>query len=140
MAALSLPWRRRGRAPVLAGLRAKLAEQDSQAWENAKAEIQSIRDGRHPVQLFLNDKLKAAEAELAALRERERWIPVEEKLPELAGEYQVYQPGWDAGETADWMGQSAWWSVRTYGVNSETRELHNVTHWKALSAAPEAKS
>jgi hypothetical protein len=79
-----------------------------------------------------------ATREAAALREAERWIPVEEKLPEKSDEYQVVESCYAFASVADYNADDkAWFTVRGFGYDSEVRELHNVTHWKALSAAPE---
>ena len=79
-------------------------------------------------------KQAEAEAERAALREKQRWIPVTERLPErdvqVLGWYKdnpfsQYRP-----EVVAWNG-NGWVFVYAH------RYVTNVTHWMPLPAAPE---
>ena len=79
-------------------------------------------------------KQAEAEAERAALREKQRWIPVTERLPErdvqVLGWYKdnpfsQYRP-----EVVAWNG-NGWVFVYAH------RYVTNVTHWMPLPKAPE---
>ena len=79
-------------------------------------------------------KQAEAEAERAALREKQRWIPVTERLPErdvqVLGWYKdnpfsQYRP-----EVVAWNG-NGWVFVYAH------RYVTNVTHWMPLPEAPE---
>ena len=79
-------------------------------------------------------KQAEAEAERAALREKQRWIPVTERLPErdvqVLGWYKdnpfsQYRP-----EVVAWNG-NGWVFVYAH------RYVTNVTHWMSLPEAPE---
>ena len=70
----------------------------------------------------LND-LAASKAELARLREANRWIPVGERLPEKNGRYDTYG-FWGEYFYGDYDAASKAWSVQ------------GVTHWRGLSLPP----
>ena len=81
-------------------------------------------------------KQAEAEAERAALREKQRWIPVTERLPErdvqVLGWYKdnpfsQYRP-----EVVAWNG-NGWVFVYAH------RYVTNVTHWMPLPDAPEVE-
>jgi len=82
----------------------------------------------------LETRAEAAEAELAAMKEAERWIPVGERLPNLrcfvlfVAEY--------FGEKTLFHGaryKDGWYSVGSV-------ECHcDVTHWRPLPAPPEVE-
>ena len=76
---------------------------------------------------------EAAERELAELRERTRWIPVSERLPEdnvevffltIQGRVMV---GWHNSRVPQWI------SIVNYSANNYA----NVTHWMPLPEPPE---
>lgn len=75
-----------------------------------------------------------------------RWIPVEERLPERSGEYLIVETGDVEATAADFfievehIRKSKWMTVRTFGVDSEERELYGVTHWMPIPAAPVAEA
>lgn len=73
------------------------------------------------------------EAELAKLREENRWIPVEERLPDKDGVYEVWKnvkhphlgQQFDKAQfhNGSWHGNGGRWT--------------NVTHWKPMPKGPE---
>lgn len=86
-----------------------------------------------------NAKLQARVAELEAAQ---RWIPVEEQLPDDEGYFQVALVGGYIADThcffvknpINWQGQhfvSGWYPI---GTNTK---IENVTHWMPLPAEPE---
>jgi hypothetical protein len=90
------------------------------------------------------EKRKAAEAEAAALRERERWISVEEKLPEI-GVPVIWLSGNREPEVPV-IHQEVASLVEKIKDRHEFESVMTIdyakefyTHWKALSAAPTEK-
>lgn len=67
------------------------------------------------------------------------WISVEEKLPECAGEYLIVEIGDRESSTADYYA-GEWKTVRSFGQDSENRELYNVTHWMPLPGPPASEA
>ena len=72
-----------------------------------------------------------------------RWISVETRLPGKSDEYLVVEPDMvvtvaDFRIPLEHVRQSQWFTVRSFGVDCEERELHQVTHWAALLAPPSA--
>jgi len=65
-------------------------------------------------------------AELRRLREENRWIPVEERLPERRGVYLVYVPGHDYPIHSDY-----------YDGDEFPRSRNKRTHWRPLPKPPE---
>ena len=88
------------------------------------------------------DAIERLTAENAALREKQQWIPVTERLPECAVPVLVSYIGFNSGELhADdvaariddrWM----WWDGDLQ--SSDERVIVKITHWMPLPAAPEA--
>ena len=79
-------------------------------------------------------KQAEAEAERAALREKQRWIPVTERLPErdvqVLGWYKDNPFSQYRHEVVAWNG-NGWVFVYAH------RYVTNVTHWMPLPKAPE---
>jgi hypothetical protein len=83
--------------------------------------------------------------ELAALREADRWIPCEEKMPEQSGRYLAYihrEATEVLGGNSDFMrikifmgGEWAYGTHSPAWINGELKDT--VTHWRPLPAAPE---
>lgn len=83
--------------------------------------------------LFHMDKI---ESELAALRERTRWISVQERLPEQEDEVITLSDG-DYPEISIFYDGK--FTFRDFGISSE---IQQVTHWQLrqpLPAGPEVK-
>lgn len=90
-----------------------------------------------------------------ALRERQRWIPVTERLPEKGAKVLLYAPkvedcrqsGIFVGELTKVNasdGRGNFWNVPTHGSDWTLWgwsyfEKPNVTHWMPLLEAPEAE-
>lgn len=84
------------------------------------------------------DAYKAGFRAGAEWKERSGWISVEERLPEKSDEYLVIQEGYATVIPADFFDDDdkSWRTIRGYGIDSESRELFTVTHWRPLPAAP----
>ena len=102
------------------------------ACENCK--VGEIQDRREYIEFAAANMIERLTAENAALREKPRWIPVAERLPErdvqVLGWYKdnpfsQYRPG-----VVAWNGTGL---VLVYAH----RYVTNVTHWMPLPDAPE---
>lgn len=71
------------------------------------------------------EKLAAANAEIASLREERRWIPVEERLPQPGDTVLMLMDGKDP--------VSGWYEN---GHFHNAYDEPNVTHWQPLPAPP----
>ena len=75
-----------------------------------------------------------AEARIAELEEKQRWIPVSERLPEAKGHYMaVMVDGFDDSrsvETLRYFGDGDWFTWSDWYV---------VTHWKEKPELPEVQ-
>lgn len=80
----------------------------------------------------LTDRCARYAEEIAVAQERTRWIPVEEKLPEV-GRRVLATSGVFVGEA--FRAQSGEWA-RIYGKWNDFLE-RSVTHWMPLPAGPE---
>ena len=69
--------------------------------------------------------------ELAALKERTRWIPVSERLPEKDGFYNVVMNGGVWGEPDVWSATSCGFYDGMWDEDGTT-----ITHWTLLPEAP----
>jgi hypothetical protein len=91
------------------------------------------------------ERAERAEAELAALRERERWIPVEERLPEVDGmaSDHVLILGEMGGVTIASYVPETWrvddyvYTPGWYLPNHAFPIVSTVTHWRPLPELPE---
>jgi hypothetical protein len=81
----------------------------------------------------------AAESEVTKLREQNRWIPVEEKLPEQYASALIAHSETHNGlltvEEAQWDGEK-WMLVRTDPCDSSIWLKEQVTHWRPLPEPP----
>ena len=102
------------------------------ACENCK--VGEIQDRREHIEFAAANVIERLTAENAALREKQRWIPVTERLPErdvqVLGWYKdnpfsQYRP-----EVVAWNG-NGWVFVYAH------RYVTKVTHWMPLPEAPE---
>ena len=84
-------------------------------------------DGAALAEKLLDRCARYAE-EIAVLQEKLRWIPVEERLPEVGERVIVARGG--KSEQGVYLGVNGWWKV--YGANTK-----KVTHWMPLPAGPE---
>lgn len=109
-----------------------LPDGEASAIESLRKEI----EWKDMVIALAQRKQAEAEAERDALREKQRWIPVTERLPErdvqVLGWYKdnpfsQYRP-----EVVAWNG-NGWVFVYAH------RYVTNVTHWMPLPEAPEVK-
>ena len=96
-----------------------------------KAEVDACYGGLLPE---VDDYVTELETELAALRERTRWISVQERLPELPGYYIVFRPLASEGArvSREWFGGNRF----AHGKFSRYAE---ISHWQPLPAGPEVK-
>lgn len=91
--------------------------------------------------LAMSQELSAARAELAAMRERERWIPVGERLPDGEGYFEVVLNGNYVADCHCFFVHNAFsyfdgkFPVGWYPISTNTR-IDNVTHWRPLPAPP----
>lgn len=77
--------------------------------------------------------LRDAASEIARIREERRWIPVEERLPELDSEVLV---AWSYEEDKEQVVSQAWRNHLGKFVSLEDIEFLGVTHWQPLPAPP----
>lgn len=75
-------------------------------------------------------------ARLESLVERERWIPVEERLPEPGSEVLVYRPEQDCG-LPEYSGAAEYWGEYGGWYAMDRSRLHGITLWKPINK-PEA--
>ena len=80
------------------------------------------------VESFFNDIIK----ERKDLEDKNRWIPVEERLPEKEGIYLVFEP-WVYGVNALWFVLS----MNGLPTPNTKKEWETVSHWKSLPKGPE---
>jgi len=79
-----------------------------------------------------DEKITELEQQLAAAQERERWVPVTERLPKKDGNYMTGASHWtEAHELMFSAKSNRWWDFS----NSEYAE---PTHWRELPQLPEA--
>ena len=88
----------------------------------------------------LLDRLAAYEdlgpvEELAALKERTRWIPCSERLPETDGFYNVVMNGDRWGEPDVWSATSCGFYDGVWDEDGTT-----ITHWMLLPEAPKEEA
>ena len=114
-----------------------LLDKAAEAIERLTADVADLRkelEWKDMVIALAQRKQAEAEAEREALREKQRWIPVTERLPErdvqVLGWYKdnpfsQYRP-----EVVAWNG-NGWVFVYAH------RYVTNVTHWMPLPKAPE---
>ena len=114
-----------------------LLDKAAEAIERLTADVADLRkelEWKDMVIALAQRKQAEAEAERDALREKQRWIPVTERLPErdvqVLGWYKdnpfsQYRP-----EVVAWNG-NGWVFVYAH------RYVTNVTHWMPLPEAPE---
>lgn len=80
----------------------------------------------------LTTELDSLRHQLAAAQERERWVPVTERLPKKDGNYMTGASYWtEAHELMFSAKSNRWWNFS----NSEYAE---PTHWRELPQLPEA--
>ena len=94
------------------------------------------------------DALEAAEKRIAELEAAQRWIPVEERLPEDVGSYLVYYHEWSSGnflpEYDDYrirvmrfMNNGKWCMPVCTDKRCEADTNRDVTHWQHLPQPPQ---
>ena len=102
------------------------------ACENCK--VGEIQDRREYIEFAAANGIERLTAENAALREKQRWIPVTERLPErdvqVLGWYKDNPFSQYRHEVVAWNG-NGWVFVYAH------RYVTNVTHWMPLPDAPE---
>jgi len=86
---------------------------------------------------FLKQKEEAIQAELAALREAGRWIPVSERLPKLHTRVLIYFKRQTLGRCID-FGHYGYLGDNLAGWKDSQGRAREVTHWMPLPAAPAA--
>ena len=83
--------------------------------------------------IILESRIEQLETELAALRERTRWISVQERLPGHEDEVITLTDG-DYPEISIFYNGK--FTFRDYGYSSE---VQGVTHWQPIPDGPEVK-
>jgi len=79
------------------------------------------------------DRALAVEADLAALRESARWVPVGERLPDEGKDVLAF--------TLDNNVKSLWFERQRFETDEGSRIHHDyVTHWRPMPAPPEQQT
>jgi hypothetical protein len=102
-----------------------------------------LEDFTHMPHHAQEHEVKQIARELLAARERERWIPVSERLPEDAKDVLVLAH-WERKDNrgiVDSLAHVAWLDGDGYWyINSQTMLRRDaVTHWRPLPPSPEAR-
>ena len=84
-----------------------------------------------PIEDGLRAELARLTAELAELREKTRWIPVSERLPEDSGQY-ICAIRYNEEPKKTWVEQR-FWNIFWWDMYTSI-----VTHWMPLPEPPEA--
>ena len=84
------------------------------------------------IQVALIVKIDRLTAELAKLRERTRWIPVNERLPKRDGFYLVLENVNQVAGYYHWCKEFGW------NTDGGRINIQSVTHWMPLPEPPEA--
>ena len=88
--------------------------------------------------------------EFAALKERTRWVPVSERLPEDVGSYLTYYHEWSNGDflpkyddyrirVMRFMNNGKWCMPACTDKRCEADTNREVTHWMPLPLAPKGE-
>ena len=94
------------------------------------------------------DALEAAEKRIAELKAAQRWIPVEERLPDDVGSYLVYYHEWSNGDflpkyddyrirVMRFMNNGKWCMPVCTDKRCEADTNREVTHWQPLPQPPQ---
>ena len=102
------------------------------ACENCK--VGEIQDRREYIEFAAANVIERLTAENTALREKQRWIPVTERLPER--DVQVF--GWYKDNPfSQYRPEVVAWNGNGWVFVYAHRYVTNVTHWMPLPKAPE---
>ena len=93
------------------------------------------------------DALEAAEKRIAEIEAAQRWIPVEERLPDDVGSYLVYYHEWSNGDflpkyddyrirVMRFMNNGKWCMPVCTDKRCEVDTNREVTHWQPLPQPP----
>ena len=94
------------------------------------------------------DRLEAADKRIAELKAAQRWISVEERLPDDVGSYLVYYHEWSNGDflpkyddyrirVMRFMNNGKWCMPVCTDKRCEADTNREVTHWQALPQPPQ---
>lgn len=85
----------------------------------------------------LGEQVTKLTSELVALRERERWIPCKEKMPDHSLRVDVWGRAIDYdGTPAAWCRSSAYWTGKEWEHDWYTVRAE-ITHWRPLPQPPQ---
>ena len=94
----------------------------------------------NPMTDVLNQRLDAIDVAQEALRERPRWISVEERLPEESGRYIVLRKSGDCLDCCYEKERDSWGVLIDMGEAGALWVAYNgVTHWMPLPEPPEVE-
>ena len=96
------------------------------------------------------DALEAADRRIAELEAAQRWIPVEERLPDDVGSYLVYYHEWSNGDflpkyddyrirVMRFMNNGKWCMPVCTDKRCEADTNRDVTHWRKLPQPPKGE-
>ena len=94
------------------------------------------------------DRLEAADKRVKELEAAQRWIPVEERLPDDVGSYLVYYHEWSNGDflpkyddyrirVMRFMNNGKWCMPVCTDKRCEADTNREVTHWQKLPQPPQ---
>jgi hypothetical protein len=94
------------------------------------------------------DRLEAADNRVKELEAAQRWIPVEERLPDDVGSYLVYYHEWSNGDflpkyddyrirVMQFMNNGKWCMPVCTDKRCEADTNREVTHWQKLPQPPQ---
>ena len=95
-------------------------------WQQAEGLLRQVNRECRAMSRDIHD----LRAELAAIRESARWIPVEEDVPADCEDVLV----WNGEPRQGWLDTDSGWFKDSSG-----NRLYNVTHWRPMPAPPEVE-
>ena len=107
---------------------------DREKWDKAVDDLLVFFVGVVSQGVSAETKLASLESENASLRERTRWIPVSERLPEDETWVLIWEEGNGVGIAKHILHMPLW--TTSDGYNIRDRNYSRVTHWMPLPEAP----